>query len=160
MSEDAPSANPSDFDFIIGRWRVRHRRLRERLAGCHDWVEFGGQSQTTKILGGFGNLEDQYLELPEGAYRAVALRSFEAATGQWSIWWLDGRRPSVLDVPVRGGFSGGIGTFFADDRLDGQAIKIRFKWLADAGGGPEWEQAFSSDAGASWESNWIMSFIR
>jgi len=31
-----------DFDFLVGSWRVHHRRLKERLANSHDWQEFEG----------------------------------------------------------------------------------------------------------------------
>jgi hypothetical protein len=31
-----------EFDFLHGRWRVSHRRLRERLAGCDDWLSLTG----------------------------------------------------------------------------------------------------------------------
>jgi hypothetical protein len=30
-----------DFDFLHGSWRIEHRRLKERLAGCGEWEEFG-----------------------------------------------------------------------------------------------------------------------
>src|SRR6266403_5923537 len=29
-----------DFDFLVGRWRVHHRKLKERLANNHEWIEF------------------------------------------------------------------------------------------------------------------------
>jgi hypothetical protein len=32
----------SDFDFLIGDWRVHHRRLKERLANSQEWIEFDG----------------------------------------------------------------------------------------------------------------------
>ncbi len=111
MTEHAPASAPADFDFIIGSWTVRHRRLVDRLAGSTDWAEFDGTSETRKTLGGFGNLEDNWLDLPDGAYRAVALRSYDPAAGKWAIWWLDGRFPHQLDTPVVGGFGGGVGIF-------------------------------------------------
>jgi hypothetical protein len=83
-----PSA-PKDFDFIIGNWRVQHRRLNGRLCGSTEWTEFEGQSSTAHILGGFGNLEDNILHFPEGTFRAAAMRSYCAETHSWSIWWLD-----------------------------------------------------------------------
>lgn len=158
MSDLAASPAPTDFDFIIGNWHVRHRRLKERLTGCEEWVAFDGQSSTRKILGGFGNLEDNLLELPEGGYRAVALRSFKPDSGEWAIWWLDGRQPHGLDVPVVGRFSEGVGIFLADDELRGRPIKVRFRWTVPAPGRPRWEQAFSADGGQSWECNWVMDF--
>ncbi len=151
---------PDDFDFIIGDWRVRHRRLKARLADCSEWIEFEGTSTTRKILGGFGNLEDNLLELPDGAYRAVALRSFDPATATWSIWWLDGRHPDRIDTPVVGRFTDGMGLFYADDSLDGTPIRVRFTWSSLATDTARWEQAFSVDGGDTWETNWTMDFFR
>ena len=39
----APGA-PRDFDSFLGKWQVRHRSLRKRLAGSNDWEEFAGTS--------------------------------------------------------------------------------------------------------------------
>lgn len=153
-------ASSSDFDFVIGNWDVSHRRLRERLAGCTEWVEFPGSSETRKILGGAGNIEDNILELPEGTYRAVALRSFNQANGEWAIWWLDGRSPWNLDTPVVGKFSNGVGLFYADDNFNGRPICVRFTWTATTPDTLHWEQAFSPDAGSTWETNWTMDFVR
>jgi hypothetical protein len=151
---------PTDFDFIIGDWRVQHERLDARLSGCTSWTRFDGRSSTHKILGGWGNVEDNLLQLPAGPYRAAALRSFDPERGEWAIWWLDGRAPHQLDVPVRGRFTEGVGLFYADDELDGRPIRVRFTWHVADGGQPRWEQAFSADGGDSWETNWRMRFIR
>ena len=151
---------PTDFDFIIGNWRVKHRRLNQRLTGCTEWSEFDGESCTRKILGGFGNLEDNVISLPDGSYRAAALRSFDSVSKQWSIWWLDARQPGQLDTPVVGQFHNGIGVFYADDVFNGQPIRIRFLWRPQTETGPVWEQAFSPDAGVNWETNWVMQFFR
>jgi hypothetical protein len=155
----APAA-PSDFDFIIGDWTVTHRRLNSRLTNCRDWTEFSGLSSTVKTLGGFGNLEDNLLHFPEGDVRAIALRSFCPDSNTWSIWWLDGRNPTALDVPVKGSFANHVGLFYADDVLDGRAIRVRFTWRATPGEHPRWEQAYSADDGVSWETNWTMVFVR
>lgn len=153
-------AAPADFDFIIGDWRVEHHRLNARMCGCTEWTDFEGLSSTSKILGGFGNLEDNILHFPDGSVRAVAMRSYCRKSGEWSIWWLDGRNPTQLDTPVVGKFDNHIGLFFADDMLDGKAIKVRFTWTATPGEHPRWEQAFSNDAGQTWETNWKMEFFR
>ncbi len=159
MTSSAPAA-PTDFDFMVGDWTVSHRRLNERLVGCTEWTEFGGTSRTRKILGGFGNVEDNVLHFPEGAVHAAAVRSFDPATGSWAIWWLDGRHPHRLDVPVVGRFVEGVGSFYADDVLDGRKIRIRFLWHPNPGSQPRWEQAFSVDGGQTWELNWVMHFQR
>jgi NIPSNAP len=112
-----------------------------------------------KILGGAGNMDENFLDFPAGAYRAVTLRTYDAAKKQWSIWWIDGRNPSHLDPPVVGGFKDGVGTFYADDTFQGKPIRVRFLWT-NLTTKPHWEQAFSDDGGKSWETNWIMEFVR
>jgi hypothetical protein len=156
----AAPAGADDFDFVIGSWQVAHRRLKERLANCSEWIEFPGTSQTRKVLGGSGNVEDNFLELPDGPYRAVALRSFDAAHSAWAIWWLDGRAPWSLDAPVIGAFVNGVGLFYADGDFNGKPIRIRFTWTRISADALRWEQAFSPDAGATWETNWTMDFAR
>ena len=151
---------PSDFDFVLGDWSVKHRRLKERLAGSDEWIEFDGEMSTRSVLGGFGNIEDNLLKFPEGEFRAVALRSYDAAHRTWSIWWLDGRFPGRIDVPVVGSFAEGVGTFYAEDTFQGKPIRIRFLWSKRAADQLRWEQAFSPDAGATWETNWTMDFFR
>lgn len=158
MPLDALSDSPTDFDFIIGKWTVRHERLNELLVGCTEWTTFSGESSTVKTLGGFGNLEDNLLRYPNGDARAIAVRSFSPALGTWSIWWLDGRNPGTLGVPVIGQFDAGIGTFYADESLNGAAIRVRFTWFSSTTENPRWEQAFSDDDGNTWETNWRMEF--
>jgi len=155
--EEATGVN--DFDFLIGSWRVHHRRLKERLAGNHEWIEFEGTCVMQKILGGAGNMDENILDFPGGAYRAVTLRTYDATKKRWSIWWVDGRDASHLDPPVVGGFKNGVGTFYANDTFKGKPIRIRFLWT-NLTTKPHWEQAFSEDGGKTWETNWIMEFVK
>lgn len=149
-----------DFDFFVGRWTVRHRRLKYRLAHSAEWETFSGTCETRTILDGQANLDDNVIELPESTYRAVTLRVFDPATSSWSIWWLDARRPHSLDPPVVGAFNDGVGTFYANDVWEGRPITVRFLWSDIAENSARWQQAFSDDAGKTWESNWVMDFKR
>ena len=159
-SIDLPAA-PGDFDFLVGHWRVQHRRLRRRLAGCTDWDLFEGSSRLWTVLDGHGTVDDNWIDLPGGAYRALTVRAWDPSAGQWSIWWLDGRWPQTLDTPMRGGFGAdGVGRFYADDSFEGRPIRVRFVWSELASGSPCWEQAFSTDGGQTWEVNWEMRFHR
>jgi hypothetical protein len=160
MALDTLASAPTDFDFVIGDWNVTHRRLKERLAGCDEWVEFGGAMSTHRILGGFGNLEDNVLHFPDGDVRAVALRAYDREAGTWSIWWLDGRFPGRLDVPVVGRFEDGVGTFHAHDTFGDIPITVRFTWRRIDADTLHWNQAFSPDDGRTWETNWTMDFRR
>jgi hypothetical protein len=150
-----------DFDFLAGHWQVRHRRLKERLAGSQEWVEFDGTCHGFPLMNGWANADDNVLEMPGGEYHAVTLRSYDQETGQWAIWWLDGRFPSgPLEPPVKGRFENGVGTFYADDTFNGKPIRIRFIWSRITPVSAHWEQAFSPDGGKTWETNWQMEFRR
>ncbi|MEO5760356.1 MAG: DUF1579 domain-containing protein [Mesorhizobium sp.] len=159
-ANDIAADGRGDFDFFFGRWTVSHRRLRKRLEGDTDWDAFSGTCEACAILGGLGNLDDNTLELPGGSYRAATVRTFDPATKQWSIWWIDGRNPLTIDIPVRGSFTNGVGTFQCEDVFNGQPIQVRFVWSRITQISARWEQAFSPDGGETWETNWIMEFAR
>lgn len=159
-ANDGQTEGRSDFDFFFGCWNVSHRRLQKRLAGDTNWDEFGGTCEVRPLLGGLGNVDDNVIELPGGAYRAATVRTFDPATRQWSIWWIDGRNPLTIDVPVRGAFIDGVGTFLCEDVFDGRPIQVRFLWSRMMENSARWEQAFSLDGGTSWETNWVMEFAR
>ena len=149
-----------DFDLRVGRWTAHHRRLKERLAGSTEWVEFEGTQTFWKAMDGYANVDDNVFDMPGGAaYHGVTLRAYDSKSGQWAIWWLDGRNPfGSLEPPVKGRFVNGVGTFYADDTLRGKAIRVRFVWSGITATAAHWEQAFSPDGGATWETNWVTDF--
>jgi hypothetical protein len=159
-SQPANASSEHDFDFLVGSWTVQHRRLKHRLAHSNEWETFSGTCKTWLLLDGQGDVDDNVIQAPGGAYRAATLRSFDPATKLWSIWWLDSRQPHELDPPVVGGFRDGIGTFLAKDTFDGRPIVVRFIWSDITPNSAKWQQAFSDDSGKTWETNWIMEFSR
>jgi hypothetical protein len=62
---------------------VHHRRLKERLASNQEWIEVEGTMTAQKILGGLGNIDDNVIEVPGGAYRAAAVRAYDPEKKQW-----------------------------------------------------------------------------
>jgi hypothetical protein len=152
-----------DFDFALGRWRVRNRKISDILdPACTDWLEFDAISELRPILGGFGNLDTFVpLGLPaEDCFEGATLRMFDPATGLWRIWWMSTRAPGRLDPPVEGRFTGGHGQFFGDDVIGGAAVRVRYDWFDVAPGSARWEQAFSYDQAATWATNWVMTLTR
>ncbi len=160
MADQAGGSSVHDFDFLVGHWYVKHRRLKYRLARNDEWETFTGTMTARPYLGGQAIVDDNVLDLAALPYRAITLRAFDPATGKWSIWWLDSRRPATLDPPLVGKFQHRIGTFFAHDSYAGQPILVRFIWSDITARTARWEQAFSADSGNSWEVNWIMEFER
>jgi hypothetical protein len=148
-----------DFDFWMGSWSCRNRRLRERLAGSDEWDEFDSTVVARPILDGLGN-EDEFRTDYAGGFVGMSFRFFDPERKRWSIYWADTRRSGLLDPPVLGGFAGDVGTFEGDDTFDGRPIRVRFIWSGVTTPTPRWEQAFSEDGGATWETDWIMDFTR
>jgi hypothetical protein len=150
-----------DFDFLVGEWRVHSRRLKEALAGSHEWYAFEGSIVSRPLMEGRANVDDTVFHLPQGIYRGVAPRAYDPKTGQWAIWWIDGRNPfGNLDPPVKGKFVDGVGTFYASDTLRGKPIKVRFIWSQITKTTARWEQAYSPDDGKTWETNWEQTLER
>ena len=149
----------NDFAFLSGQWRVRHRKLARRLTGSAEWRAFEGACTAWEVMGGAGAIDDNLLQDPVGAYRAASLRRYDPATDRWSIWWWDSRL-SEIGPPVHGRFEAGIGTFLGQDDLEGRPMLVRFIWSGITADAARWEQAFSTDGGAEWETNWTMDFER
>jgi len=148
-----------DFDFLVGEWRVHHRTM--RASGTGQWQEFDGWASNRALMDGWANVEDHRFDKTTGVTRAVALRAYDPRTAQWAIWWIDGRDPHrPMDPPVKGRFENGVGTFYSDEVHDGKPIRVRFIWSRITARSAQWEQAFSSDGGTTWETNWIMEFER
>jgi hypothetical protein len=149
----------SKFDFLHGSWNVTHRKLKSRLTGNTDWYSFPGMLDVAPVLGGLGNFDDNWLDDPDRSYWAHSLRLYNPAADTWSIWWLDGRFPAI-EAPVVGNFAGPQGRFFAEDSFEGRSIRVRTTYESLDSSNAQWTQAFSADAGATWEVNWIMDFKR
>jgi hypothetical protein len=148
-----------DFDFLLGRWDVRNRRLVERLVGSEEWDEFDSKAAARPLPAGLGN-EDVFCTDYGGGFVGMSFRFYDPDTNQWSIYWADSRRPGLLDPPVRGSFSGDTGIFEGTDTFEDRPIRVRFTWSRVTSPTPRWEQAFSEDDGETWETNWIMDFTR
>jgi hypothetical protein len=149
-----------DWDWLVGSWNVQHHRLKERLTGCTEWEDFTGTSTLRLTMGGLGTLDENVLHLPNGTYQAVGLRAFDPKSATWSVWWLDERSPRVIDPPLYGKVEGATATFEGDDTLRGKAIKVRYRWWDITRTSARWDQAFSPDGGATWETNWVMTLTR
>ncbi len=147
-----------DFDFHMRPARIHNRRLARRLEGCTEWAEFDATGEAQTVVGGLGNIDFFHCQdFPGGPIEGMSLRVFDPRTRLWSIFWLDDRC-CALQPAVVGRFENGRGEFFGDDSFAGTPILVRYIWSEITGTSARWEQAFSTDRGATWETNWIMSF--
>ena len=147
-----------DFDFLMGRWKVHNHRLRERLKGSHEWIEFEATAVARPLPSGFGNEDEFHTDFWPG-FIGMSFRFFDPRTKQWSIYWTDNRRGG-MEPPVVGSFSGDVGIFEGPDTFEGRPILVRYTWSRVTTPSPRWEQAFSEDGGKTWETNWVNDFTR
>ena len=149
-----------DFDFVFGEWKVRHRRLRHPLRGQDDWYEFEGTSKQTPLWGGQGNVEEAVAESALARIEGVAVRFYDAPSGQWSIYW-GTPAGGLATTPNVGAFNDrGVGEFFAHEVFEDKPILSRYRWTPIDVDHCRWEQHFSADDGVTWELNWVMEFTR
>jgi hypothetical protein len=160
ISETKMSDGRHDFDFFHGSWRIHNRRLVRRLEKSDKWEEFEATGACQPIFGGVGNVDSFSAILPDrSAFEGASYRLFNPKTGLWSIYWADDRS-CVLFPPVSGRFRDGVGEFFGDDTHDGRPVRVVFHWTDMTATSAHWQQAFSADNGATWETNWHMFFTR
>src|SRR4029077_3863820 len=96
------TSSPADFDFLVGKWKMHHRRLNKRLENCKDWTEFESVDENHKMLSGTVDV-DTYstTEMPgmEGKlFEGFTMRLFNPKTKLWSLYWV-ASNIGVLDPP-------------------------------------------------------------
>jgi hypothetical protein len=89
----------SDFDFYVGTWKIRNRRLRQALAGSSEWYEFDATGRARMVLDGGGNI-DEY-EAPSEGLVGFTLRVYDPERDEWLLYWA-GRTGGPLGAPQVG----------------------------------------------------------
>jgi len=150
-------SSPHDFDFFHGEWQVAHRRRTDFLDPDSDWTEFAATSWCRSLFDGAANVDE--IDLPHLGAKGLTLRLFDVERKEWSLNW-SSSRTGTLFPPVTGRFDGDRGEFYGDDTHDGKDVRVRFVWADVSPASARWEQAFSTDGGATWVTNWTMDFTR
>lgn len=151
------SAHQGEFEFLEGPWHIATRRLVEPLTGKKEWEEFDGRTMGALHLDGNVSIDEAIF--PSRGFSGLSIRLRRPQTGMWEIYWVnsgDGR----LQPPVYGWWSDGTCELVGIDEINGRAILARYRWLDITGDSARWEQAFSTDAGRTWETNWIWLLTR
>jgi hypothetical protein len=147
-----------DFDFQFGSWKVHNRRLLHPLTGSSEWVEFDGTVVARPVWGGRANMDEFEADAPSGHIEGMTVRTYNAKSHEWSIYWAN-QRTGVVSLPATvGKFNDhGIGEFYDQEEFNGRTIFVRFIWTVQSAEQTRWEQAFSLDGGKTWETNWIIT---
>ncbi|MEP0264292.1 hypothetical protein [Dokdonia sp.] len=149
------TSSKNDFDFYVGSWKIKNRKLKDRLCNCTEWIEFDALQKMQSILLGLGNTDDFVASFDGEPFEGRTIRLFNPTTRLWSMYWTDSTT-GVLQPPTVGSFYGDVGRFYTKDIFNKQDIIVMFEWDKTDIENPIWSQAFSTDNGTTWEYNWYM----
>lgn len=147
-----------DFDFLVGAWTTRQKRLKVAGAGSSDWQEAPSNRHCALALLGGVAIVDQS-RFPDGSPAGLFLFGFNQLKQQWSLYWIS-PKTGQPDAGTVGGFTGTRGDLYGrDEDAKGRPIKVRVRWTVFDHDHVRWEQAFSYD-NRTWETNWVSDYTR
>lgn len=151
-----------DFDFLFGDWKFHLRRLLRPLTGSTTWVEMDGRATCRPIWGGKANMDEVLVENAEQHTRieGLTVRMYNPASHQWSLYWSSSTSGTIGLPPTVGHFTNGVGEFYDREEYNGKMILVRYQWSRITPTSAHFEQAFSTDEGKTWETNWITDQTR
>ncbi|HEX4370687.1 MAG TPA: hypothetical protein VH019_05030, partial [Rhizomicrobium sp.] len=158
-----------DFDFLIGDWKAHLHRMIDRKTGVTTsdprtgiWVDYDGVCNDKKLLDTNANFEQFDVQVPRThlRFRGQALRMYNPASHQWSIYGLDLDKGELGLPPLIGQFTGKRGEFFDSELRNGRMVQVRYVWSDVTPKSARMEQSFSPDGGKSWAVNWIVDLSR
>jgi hypothetical protein len=148
-----------DFDFNIGTWTTHVSRLLQPLTGSTTWAEYEGTSVVRKVWNGRASLFELEVAGPGGRIEGMGLRLYNPQSHQWNLNWASSHN-GTLTQPAIGEFKNGRGEFLDHESFNDRAIFARNSFSDVTPNSSRFEQAFSSDGGKTWETNWVMTFTR
>ena len=151
-----PKGDIHDFDFYVGTWALKNRRLKKRWVGSNEWDEFPATCRCESRLGGVVNMDE--LTFPTKGFAGVTMRLFNTEHRLWSAYWINSAT-GELSLPVYGGFVGDHGELYGEDVDGDRQIQVQFLWTRQGPNAVRWQQAFSLD-GRTWETNWVIDHTR
>ncbi|WP_051651023.1 hypothetical protein [Brevundimonas bacteroides] len=147
-------AEPGQFSWLDGNWRIAHRRLK----APGDWDVFEGEATCWSILGGRAHVEE--LRIPVRDFSGMGLRTLDPEAGVWLDYWMNAKVGKLGGAGVAGRFIGGDGVFDSAAADEQGPMIVRGLWDQITGTSHRWRQGVSRDGGASWDWNWIMEWTR
>jgi hypothetical protein len=148
-----------DFDFEIGFWKTKLKRLVKPLSGSTEWIEYEGTTVVRKVWDGRANLVELDVKGAAGRIEALSLRLYNPQSKQWSLNFANVRGGGMATSTI-GEFKDGRGEFYNQEDYNGRMILTRFVISDIKPDSCHFEQAFSDDGGKTWEVNWIADDTR
>jgi hypothetical protein len=150
-----------DFDFQVGKWKLKIKKLEKPLSGQQNWLDYSGTSTVTPLWGGKAQVEVLELDAPgAGHLEGMTLRTYSPAGHQWYLNWQNVKTAGAFGPPTVGSFNGDRGEFYDQEEWNGKMILVRAVWSNITKNSAHFEQSFSEDGGKTWEPNWIADQTR
>ena len=121
------TSSKNDFNYLVGKWNIRNRTLREPLTGSDEWAEFDATQELHPILLGLGNFDIFQTQLDGKPFEGLTVRLFDPETRLWTIYWADSNAVK-LDGGKVGSFDGDEGEFFGREVVAGNDVVVKFHW--------------------------------
>lgn len=149
-----PTLGNGDFNFLAGEWKIANR---QRQADG-SWKEFPGAATVHTVLGGLGSIEQ--LRIPADKFLGMGIRVFDVEKKLWADHWVAAKF-GVVNLPMMGSFKDGVGTFLAEDTIDGKTVVTgRGVWDRITPTSCRWFQSDTKDGGTTWDDTWFMAWTR
>ncbi len=156
----AVAAGQHAFDFEIGTWTMRRRRLLRPLTGSTTWVDPGPARHIVRpVWGGRAVLAELEVDSPAPHFVGSLLHLYDPLSRQWRLYWASSEDGSVSE-PMVGSFTNGRGVFIDQEPYHGVAILARVVYSDITPASFRTEQSFSADGGATWELNAVDVYTR
>jgi hypothetical protein len=154
-----PTDASHDFDFEVGTWSMRTRRVKDPL-GRSEWIESTGSTHIVHpIWAGRAALGELRLPGPTPTFGGSLLHTYNPQTKQWRIVWAD-RETGRVSAPMIGEFHQGQGEFFGQEDVRSVTVLARTRYLDITPTSFRTEQAYSLNGGADWTPNAVYTFTR
>jgi hypothetical protein len=149
----------TDFDFLLGKWRVFNNRLNSWLCDCEEWTEFESRHIEQRHSSGHGNFAHHYYAIDNTLHERCIARIYDKNYDYWKINRMD-TMSTLMIKPLQGTFWNNKGSFLSNGVLNGEKVLVWAEWTKICSTYAYWEQALSKDFGKTWETSWVMEFFR
>ncbi|MEO9965588.1 MAG: hypothetical protein ABJF11_07365 [Reichenbachiella sp.] len=161
-SSQVAENGPTEFDFLIGEWKITNKILKQRLSNSDEWVESTALSRCWKILDGFGNIDELEMESREGKmFKGNTIRIYDPSRNEWTLYWVDNWNLHLgVTKQTTGSFENGVGIFYGQEEFQDKTVRQKFTWKSLGNDKVYWDQSYYDEESQQWEVNWIMYFDR
>ena len=148
-----PTGKAGDFDFLSGRWKIKHRQLKNGA-----WDAFEGEATVYGLLGGVASVEE--LRIPARGFSGMGLRLLDPQKKLWADYWVNAKSGVLAPDPSWGSFVDGVGLWESDESDATGPMIVRGAWDQITASSCRWYQASSRDDGRTWQESWVMNWTK